>query len=85
MKDVYKTIYCVADVMSSSDDQVVFLQFREVSRVREELQRVNAQLESARSELADVEARSREREGEVEGSLTHMQQELTKRAQQVGL
>ena len=57
---------------------------REVVRVRGDLERVEGQLEACRSELASVEARSKQREGEVESSLTHMQQELAKRAQQVG-
>ena len=39
--------------------------------------------EECRREVREVEARTKQREEEVEGTLVHMQQELAKRAQQV--
>ena len=56
---------------------------REEKRLREEVEKVRGELEGCRSELEAVAARSKQREGEVEGALSHMQQELAKRAQQV--
>ena len=56
---------------------------REEKRLREEVEKVRGELEECRSELETVAARSKQREGEVEGALSHMQQELAKRAQQV--
>lgn len=56
---------------------------REERRLRKEVEKVRGELERCRSELESVAARSKQRESEVEGTLSHMQQELAKRAQQV--
>ena len=52
-------------------------------RLESDVERLGSECEECRREVREVEARTRQREEEVEGTLGHMQQELAKRAQQV--
>jgi chromosome segregation ATPase len=54
------------------------------TQMKEELERVRRDLEKERERIAEVEIQAREKESTVEDTLGHMQQELSKRAQQVG-
>ena len=56
---------------------LVFLQ------LQTELEKAQRERDQAVSELKKAQATSREKDGEVDASLTQMQMELTKRAQQV--
>ena len=61
-----------------------FTLHREVATLKEEVQKTRSELEASQSELATMEVRAREREKEATSSMNHMQQELAKRAKQVG-
>ena len=52
-------------------------------RLESDVERLESECEECRREVREVEARAKQREVEVEGTLGHMQQELAKRAQQV--
>lgn len=54
-----------------------------VSQLQTELEKAQRERDQAVSELKKAQATSREKDGEVDASLTQMQMELTKRAQQV--
>ena len=56
---------------------------RRVAQLREEVERVKREMEVERERVAEVEVQVREKESTVEDTLSHMQQELAKRAQQV--
>ena len=54
-----------------------------VLQLQTELEKAQRERDQAVSELKKSQATSREKDGEVDASLTQMQMELTKRAQQV--
>ena len=52
-------------------------------QLQTELEKAQRERDQAMSELKRAQTTSREKDGEVDASLTQMQMELTKRAQQV--
>ena len=54
-----------------------------VGKLEEEAGQLKREMEVCRERTGEAEARAREKESTVEDTLTHMQQELAKRAQQV--